>query len=328
MADVKISEIAQELGYTSKEIIEKANKMGLEDIKSPNKKVSSEIAAAIYEYVQSGNIPDVVKKIQKPKKDNASKKVNKKENSKKDEKKIKKEVKTSSKISEEKDEKITPIANPIKEEITQKEKEEIKLEEKLGSNLNLAKRRGLVIVKKKKEEIKEKLNENEDKSFQNNQNLSLSMIFSNSDENLKKKKKEKKNHLAVSKKENTTKMDLLSDKDFADISLDNDDEVVLPDFSIQEQQKPVLNKKQPNVLRQSLNNSINPFGESGIQRRSRKKSPKRVEKKENEIITSVSIPKEIRVYEFADKIKKNTGEIISKLFIIFNNKVSKFLSKF
>ncbi|WP_291949633.1 translation initiation factor IF-2 [Campylobacter sp.] len=316
MADVKISEIAQELGYTSKEIIEKANKMGLEDIKSPNKKVSSEIAAAIYEYVQSGNIPDVVKKIQKPKKDNASKKVNKKENSKKDEKKIKKEVKTSSKISEEKDEKITPIANPIKEEITQKEKEEIKLEEKLGSNLNLAKRRGLVIVKKKKEEIKEKLNENEDKSFQNNQNLSLSMIFSNSDENLKKKKKEKKNHLAVSKKENTTKMDLLSDKDFADISLDNDDEVVLPDFSIQEQQKPVLNKKQPNVLRQSLNNSINPFGESGIQRRSRKKSPKRVEKKENEIITSVSIPKEIRVYEFADKIKKNTGEIISKLFML------------
>ncbi|MCR6585148.1 translation initiation factor IF-2 [Campylobacter insulaenigrae] len=317
MADVKISEIAQELGYTSKEIIEKANEMGLEDIKSPNKKVSSEIAVAIYEFVQSGKILDVVKKLQKPKKETTVKKTSKKEESKKDEKKTsKKELKSTKTLEEKKDEKSMQIPNPIKEEITQKEKEEIKLEEKLGSNLNLAKRRGLVIVKKKKEEVKENLNEKEDKPTQNLQGLSLSMIFSNSDENLKKKKKEKKNHPVASKKENTTKMDLLGDKDFADISLDDEDEVVLPDFSTQEQQKPVLNKKQPNVLRQSLNNSINPFGEGGIQRRSRKKPPKKVEKKENEIITNVSIPKEIRVYEFADKIGKNTGEIISKLFML------------
>ncbi|MCR6576090.1 translation initiation factor IF-2 [Campylobacter insulaenigrae] len=317
MADVKISEIAQELGYTSKEIIEKANEMGLEDIKSPNKKVSSEIAVAIYEFVQSGKILDVVKKLQKPKKETTVKKTSKKEESKKDEKKTsKKELKSTKTLEEKKDEKSMQIPNPIKEEITQKEKEEIKLEEKLGSNLNLAKRRGLVIVKKKKEEVKENLNEKEDKPTQNLQGLSLSMIFSNSDENLKKKKKEKKNHPVASKKENTTKMDLLGDKDFADISLDDEDEVVLPDFSTQEQQKPVLNKKQPNVLRQSLNNSINPFGEGGIQRRSRKKPPKKVEKKENEVITNVSIPKEIRVYEFADKIGKNTGEIISKLFML------------
>ncbi|MCR6591896.1 translation initiation factor IF-2 [Campylobacter insulaenigrae] len=317
MADVKISEIAQELGYTSKEIIEKANEMGLEDIKSPNKKVSSEIAVAIYEFVQSGKILDVVKKLQKPKKETTVKKTSKKEESKKDEKKTsKKELKSAKTLEEKKDEKSMQIPNPIKEEITQKEKEEIKLEEKLGSNLNLAKRRGLVIVKKKKEEVKENLNEKEDKPTQNLQGLSLSMIFSNSDENLKRKKKEKKSHPVASKKENTTKMDLLGDKDFADISLDDEDEVVLPDFSTQEQQKPVLNKKQPNVLRQSLNNSINPFGEGGIQRRSRKKPPKKVEKKENEVITNVSIPKEIRVYEFADKIGKNTGEIISKLFML------------
>lgn len=321
MADVKISEIAQELGYSSKEIIEKAVEMGLEDIKSPNKKVSSEIAVAIYEYVQSGKILDVVKKMQKPKKESTTKKtIKKEEEPKKQEKKTsKKEPKTSTKIPQIKEEKVATITNPIKEEITQKEKEEIKLEEKLGSNLNLAKRRGLVIVKKKKEEVKENLAQKEEKPTQNTQGLSLSMIFSNSDENLKKKKKEKKPHHPVaSKKENTTKMDLLGDKDFAEISLDDEDEVVLPDFSVQEQQKPSanLNKKQPSVLRQSLNNSINPFGEGGIQRRSRKKPPKKVEKKESEAITSVNIPKEIRVYEFADKIGKNTGEIISKLFML------------
>lgn len=321
MADVKISEIAQELGYSSKEIIEKAVEMGLEDIKSPNKKVSSEIAVAIYEYVQSGKILDVVKKMQKLKKESVTKKtIKKEEEPKKQEKKTsKKEPKTSTKIPQIKEEKVATIANPIKEEITQKEKEEIKLEEKLGSNLNLAKRRGLVIVKKKKEEVKENLAQKEEKPTQNTQGLSLSMIFSNSDENLKKKKKEKKpHHLVASKKENTTKMDLLGDKDFAEISLDDEDEVVLPDFSVQEQQKPSvnLNKKQPSVLRQSLNNSINPFGEGGIQRRSRKKPPKKIEKKESEAITSVNIPKEIRVYEFADKIGKNTGEIISKLFML------------
>ena len=34
MAEVRISEIALELGYTSKEIIEKANEMGLKKNKS------------------------------------------------------------------------------------------------------------------------------------------------------------------------------------------------------------------------------------------------------------------------------------------------------
>ncbi|AJC84094.1 translation initiation factor IF-2 [Campylobacter peloridis] len=323
MADVKISEIAQELGYTSKEIIEKANEMGLEDIKSPNKKVSSEIAVAIYEYVQSGKILDVVKKQQKTTtKKTTTKKSSKKEEVKEDKKTNKKEEKSSLKTSEKKKQTKEELAT--KEDIpnneTKKEeiKDEIKLDEKLGSNLNLAKRRGLVIVKKKKEENKENTKAREEKpSNQNTQGLSLSMIFSNSDESLKRKKKEKKNHPAVSKKETTTKMDLLGDKDFADISLEDDDMVVLPDFSVKES-KPVqlANKKQPNILKQSLNNSINPFGNEGIQRRSRKKPPKKVEKKENEAITSVNIPKEIRVYEFADKIGKNTGEIISKLFML------------
>ena len=109
-------------------------------------------------------------------------------------------------------------------------------------------------------------------------------------------------------------MDFLESQDFGDISLDDEDEVVLPDFSVKEKEV-VQNtiKKPPNFLRQ--NNSIN-FGEVGIQRRSRKKPPKRVEKKESEAITSLEIPKEIRVYEFADKLGKNTSEIISKLFML------------
>ncbi len=69
-------------------------------------------------------------------------------------------------------------------------------------------------------------------------------------------------------------------------------------------------------MRQAVGNSANLGLEGGIQRRSRKKPPKKVEKKENEAVSSVEISKEIRVYEFADKIGKSVSEVISKLFML------------
>ncbi|HEB8050915.1 TPA: translation initiation factor IF-2 N-terminal domain-containing protein, partial [Campylobacter jejuni] len=52
MAKIRIHEIAKELGYDSKEIIEKANELGL-GIKTASNAVEPEIAAAIYEYIQT-----------------------------------------------------------------------------------------------------------------------------------------------------------------------------------------------------------------------------------------------------------------------------------
>ncbi|KQI28865.1 translation initiation factor IF-2, partial [Campylobacter coli CVM N20344] len=130
------------------------------------------------------------------------------------------------------------------------------------------------------------------------------------------KKKEKKPFVAT-KKESAEKMDFLEGHDFADISLEDEDVVVLPDFSVKEQEKPQNTmKKPPNFLRQAVGNSANLGLEGGIQRRSRKKPPKKVEKKENEAVSSVEISKEIRVYEFADKIGKSVSEVISKLFML------------
>ena len=340
MAKIRIYEIANEAGYSSKEILEKVKELGL-DIKSASSAVEEEIAGAIYEYIQSGKIPEVFQKNSKsnsakkstktPKKDKEDKKeektkTKKNQNSKNTQSKTEKESKKIN-ASESKQENQIPskiISETKKEENKQESlkqesvKEEPVKEIKTPSiaSATLAKRRGLVIVKKKKDIEREELNQKEEvKTSQNKEQLSLSMIFSNVDENLKKKKKEKKSAPAV-KKESTQKMDFLSNHDFADISLDNENEVVLPDFSVKEQIKPVNTlKKPPQILRQSLGNSFN-FNEGSIQRRSRKKPPKRVEKKENEAITSVSIPKEIRVYEFADKIGKNTSEVISKLFML------------
>lgn len=293
MAKIRIHEIAKELGYDSKEIIEKANELGL-NIKTASNAVEPEIAAGIYEYIQTKIIPEAFKKQTK----------------KSPSKKPKKE---SSKLKEQKP-KPKKELKELKPQKQTQEQEPSNLKPQSLASATLAKRRGLVIVKKKKDEEIE--SQKEKPSVHNEEKMSLSMIFSNTDENLRKKKREKKT-FAPSKKENTQKMDFLS-QDFADISLDDEDEVVLPDFSVKEQEKPQnAIKKQPNFLRQAVGNSAN-FGtaEGGIQRRSRKKAPKKIEKKENETITSVEIPKEIRVYELADKLKKSTSEIISKLFML------------
>lgn len=299
MAKVRIYEIANEAGYSSKEIIEKANELGL-DIKSASNAVDPEVAAAIYEYIQTKIIPEAFKKTQSPAK-----------KEKKEVKKIKKDFKQEE-IKQEVKAKVQ-----IKQEEQIQVKEENKEEKESLASATLAKRRGLVIVKKKNNEANNEEKKEEVKSNTTQERISLSMIFSNNEENVKPVKKKDKKPFVATKKENTQKMDFLSDHEFADISLDDEDEVVLPDFSVKEEEKPQNTiKKQPNFLRQAVGNSAGFGMEGGIQRRSRKKPPKKVEKKENAVITSIEIPKEIRVYEFADKIGKSTGEIISKLFML------------
>ncbi|EAK7463409.1 translation initiation factor IF-2 [Campylobacter coli] len=303
MAKIRIHEIAKELGYDSKEIIEKANELGL-NIKTASNAVEPEVAAGIYEYIQTKIIPEAFKKNLKQdpvKKAKAAPKEEKKEE------KSPKEVETKAPAK---------VVEEVKPEPKTPEEPKENIQESLAS-ATLAKRRGLVIVKKKKdEEEAAKKEELKASTPSNDERLSLKTMFSNADENLKKKKKEKKPFVAT-KKESAEKMDFLEGHDFADISLEDEDVVVLPDFSVKEQEKPQNTmKKPPNFLRQAVGNSANLGLEGGIQRRSRKKPPKKVEKKENEAVSSVEISKEIRVYEFADKIGKSVSEVISKLFML------------
>lgn len=319
---VKIMDIASEMGYPNREVIQKANELGL-NVKVANSTVSEEEAAGIYEYMQTGIIPEMFKAKLAPKKAPTPKK----EAAKKDEakKELKKEsTKTSQKPSktlkeqtkpekaEKTPQKIEKIQNAKKEESPVKTPEK-EPEVKPAVDANLSKRRGLLIVKKKKEQSSQD-EPKEPAKGKISEHIDLKDIFSNPQQLDKKPKKNKAKIAPVSKKDSTQKMDLLAGNDFSDISLDDEDVVVLPDFNEnlnQAKVEPVV-RKQPSVLRQSFNQ----FTESGIQRRSRKKPPKRVEKKEAQEIKSVAIPKEIRLYEFADKIGKNTSELISKLFML------------
>ena len=56
MSRVKISEIANELGYPSKEVIEKAQELGLK-VKTHSDCISLEDAEKLYEYINSGVTP-------------------------------------------------------------------------------------------------------------------------------------------------------------------------------------------------------------------------------------------------------------------------------
>ncbi|MDA3077326.1 translation initiation factor IF-2 [Campylobacter sp. JMF_06 NA1] len=336
---VKISDIAAELGYASKDIIEKAQEMGYTKVKTASNKVSNEEAAAIYEYIQTGILPESLKPKSSAKK--APAKPKKQSETKKDEPKKTQSKKTEPKVenSQSKEPKSEPKAQksePKEEKLHSQPKSETKIEAKAevktepkskpeaqtpqinsGESLaseSLQKRRGLVIVKKKKDTEAPKV----EKPSESREKVSASLeaIFSNAELNLKKKKAEKKK-IAVSKKEDTQKIDLVSDHELADIVIDDDEDmVVLPDLTVKpiQVENKTKTKNQPNIYKGSQTQFYG--NDTGISRGSRKKHKKVVKKDDEQSVTSVNIPKEIRVYEFAEKIKKQPSEIISKLFLL------------
>ena len=291
MAKVRIHEIAKELGSSSKKILEKAKELGFA-VTTVSSAVSQEDAEKLYIYARSGIIPDnaPVKKST-PKKDPKS------------------EIEAKKNIKEESKSSITDTKK-IKNEPKESPKESPK-EQTLG-NSSLNKRRGLVIVKKKKDEQPKE--QKPSQSIINNK--ALESMFGSSDESLKKKKKDKKQFHAT-KKESSSKLDLMGLSEFGDdIVIDDENVVILPDLTLKpiEVERQQTIKKPLNVYKQSQNSGFNLDG--GIQRSSRKKHKKLPKDNQNESVTSVNIPKEIRVYEFADKIKKSPSEIIGKLFML------------
>ena len=291
MAKVRIHEIAKELGSSSKKILEKAKELGFA-VTTVSSAVSQEDAEKLYIYARSGIIPDnaPVKKST-PKKDPKS------------EIEAKKNIKEESKSS-------IADTKKIKNEPKESPKDEPK-EQTLG-NSSLNKRRGLVIVKKKKDEQPKE--QKPSQSIINNK--ALESMFGSSDESLKKKKKDKKQFHAT-KKESSSKLDLMGLSEFGDdIVIDDENVVILPDLTLKpiEVERQQTIKKPLNVYKQSQNSGFNLDG--GIQRSSRKKHKKLPKDNQNESVVSVDIPKEIRVYEFADKIKKSPSEIIGKLFML------------
>ena len=348
---VKISDIAADLGYEGKEIVAKALELGI-DVKNATSRVSVEDAEAIFDYTTSGVVPASIVQRQKKAKEAEAKKTAKKpatkkttaktttkKTSEKSEPKTAQKAepktaakKTTTKTAEKKSTKETSKQekpSPKKEQPAQKEstpsadiineiavenalstmkneKDEPKIPEKTES----IKRKGLVIVKKRQSEP-----ERPSPLKEQSKNLESMFSLGSQGSTQAKKKKEKKPNASrpAVKHESSQKLDLLGSFG-SDIVIDDEDVVVLPDLTLKpievERKEP---KKQINVYRTPQQNTGFNF-DGGISRGARKKHKKVIKNNDNESVTSVEIPKEIRLYEFADKIKKSVSEVIGALF--------------
>jgi len=323
MDKVRIKEIAEELGIRSKEVVEKAADIGLE-VKAANSSVTPEDAEKLMNYVLTGDKPKEPKPVEaKPVVKKA--KVEPKKEELKPEAKVepkkeepKQEAKAEPKKEEPKQE-DKPVAKEtpkkVEEKIVKEEpKPEVKEEPKPRASVR--KRRGLVIVKKKRPVKVEADPKNFPSPYAKKKNSQpLESVFGNASDSAKKKKKIKK--IPAGKQNGNSRMDI-SFSDMADIKMDLEDNmVVLPDLTIKAEPKVEVRTKKnsdPSQIRTTKRPSF--IRPQGIKRRGRKRRVKKVIDLENVVVSSIEIAEDIRVYEFAEKINKQPSDVIKELFLL------------
>ena len=329
---VSVKEIADELGIASKDVLAKVKSMGIE-VKAAQSKVTMEEAERIANYIMNGAVEETPKpKITVKKKEKATSDTPKETTSNEEVTSVE-EVKT-------KEADVTPVQE-LKEtkvdaavEKTQAEKVEIKVEEKVEtevvkeepvkkeavkkSTLKVVqpsarpaiKRSGLKIVKKRKPKVEENYNlPQKQASVSSYGKMSAEVL-----EELAKKKKSTTRQAAVAKKDQGRKIDIFGGS-MAEVSMDMDNQVVLLDLNSTERAPIVPEEprkpRAPKPAGRNGNKKQAPRGRK-VSRDKRKKYTK--EKHEDEIVTHVEIPEDIRVYEFAEKLKRPMSEIIKVLF--------------
>jgi translation initiation factor IF-2 len=170
---------------------------------------------------------------------------------------------------------------------------------------SLKKRRGLMIVKKKKP------------LHSGTSSARKDMAMPALADGAKKKKKIKKT--GAVKSNDSEKIDIFAGGDINAIDVMDDSEmVVLHDLNLlvgdEKEDKGQTKKKfDPTQMRSTKNSSF--VRQRGISRKSSKRRKRKVEE-ENVVISNIEIPEDIRVYEFAEKIGKQTSDIIKVLFTL------------
>ncbi|MDF1880704.1 translation initiation factor IF-2 [Sulfurimonas sp. MAG313] len=331
MDKVRVHEIATELGIKSKEVVDKAMEMGIE-IKTASSSVSMEDAEKITNYIM--NPASFAPEKPKPKIKKAPKKVEETEatdvvtpSAKEEEAKELSDVKVSDETPTETKE--TEVTQDTSTEEKVEVKEEAKKEEKapvkplLNRVTTERKRTGLKIVKKRKPAVVVPATPSyKDPEYTSSYGkMSAEAIAEMESRGGKKKKRSAAS--AHHSKNQGNRMDIFGG-DMADVSMDfQQDQVVLLDFreeearkerekAIEEERKlrEARNAANANQPRRPNNNNFRNRSVS----RGRSKKRRRKEVPDDVIVTSVEIPEDIRVYEFAEQINRPMIEIIKVLF--------------
>ena len=327
MDKIRISQIAKEIGKTSKEILQKAQELGFE-VKTASSAVTTEQAEELYNYVLSGKSVEIKTSKEETKKSTKTEKTTK---TKKEESKLKKtkedeidkktRTKTSTKDSKKESPKIPTTVllqqvNPQESPKTQQEspKQDLPITPQENSTI---KRTGLRIVKKrdlKTEEIPQTPIEEKKEPSKTLQDL-LGNFDNDSFAKKDKKNKKEKSNLQHTKKPNQQKIDLLDNREFQSSDDEEEEGIILFDLSVQDEVNldEEENEKRATTERIKIQRH-NPFMEQGSTRRSSRKKAPKPQKTQETIQGIVNIPEEIRAYEFAEKIGRSTGDVIKVLF--------------
>lgn len=334
---VRVYEIAEEAGASSQDVIAKAKDLGIE-LKSPQSAVSYEDAEEITKYIMTGNslrLPSKpASKAKKVIEDKTQEIAEEVKETKIELEKVEVIEKNEPEVTKKPELKKVIISKPISKPALKPAQEEFDKPEVNPDNASkiVPKRRGLVIVKKnkpKEEEVvvksydsdlqnKKKMkslseilgvNEEEDKSNGNNYNLS--------EEQRRNRIKKEKKKIIVKAQDHGKRLDV--DRAYTDDFVSSDDsllgeEVVLLDMGLNDNLKIFDEPKPQNPAKQSRSSRPAAFGNSpqGLKRGKRKK---RIARTQEVIeITEVTIPEDIRVYEFAEACGKSTAEVITVLF--------------
>lgn len=293
---ITIKDFALELAMSNpKDALEKAKELGI-SVKNIGSEISDEDAQKLAEYIESGKLPQ--------KKSTSKAKAPKAE-------KIEKPQKET-KTSRAKNIKTSPVAKAPKVEEGIKEAKE-ELEEK--SNLE-NKRVGITIVKKSKDALPKDpvVEEVKKQSITPNIKDLFSEKITQEDEELKAKpKKKEKPKVQVSHKQNEQKMDF--DREFGSYE-DESDEIVLFDLNEQEvkNEDEENRKKQAIVDRVQMQKKNKWMSEGSIRRDKKKRKAPVVNVEKKSAQSAISIPEEIRVYEFADIAGRDLKDVIGALF--------------
>ncbi len=315
MDKVKIQEIAAEAGMSNNDMLDRAREMGL-DVKVAASSISLEQAEVLMEYAMSGVMPEGYgKKKEQPKKtskqektekidtqsDKTTKDEPKKETKKSEEKKSNKQMSKSPELSAEKTSETSP--NKVEKEKILDKKEETQTTKPSGKPA----RRGITIVKKAKP------------TSSASKKISLSGSGTTQPTPPKKKKSKK-----VAESKDTGSKIEIEDRSFGNsFELYEEEEIVLLDFSDknmyeemqrQEEQRKIEAKKRAAQGVAGGKNQFRPQGKRSIRRGGKKKKYMRQESEEK--VSVISIPEDVRVYEFAEKIGKSVGEVVKVLFAL------------
>jgi translation initiation factor IF-2 len=320
---VSVSEIAKELGIASKDVLEKAKNMGIE-VKAAQSKVSMEQAEEIANYIMNGEVAsEPAKPVEKapvktksdtPKEEETQREV-------KEEEEI---VQTKEPANTKETLKEAPNQDSVKVETSQKEvatptaevKQEPKPKKEKKSSIRIIqpavrqiKKSGLKIVKKKRPKVEENYNLPQKQSSVSSYGKMSAAVL----EELAQKKRSK--HSSTARKQEQGKRIDIFGGAMSDVSMDMDDQVTLLDLNSTERaplpaeapRKP----RPPKPAGRNANKKQAPRGRK-VRKDKRKKYAKATH--EEEIVTHVEIPEDIRVYEFAEALRRPISDIIKVLF--------------